>query len=481
MSLLYAAHRWAHGGRRTNARGLRAPGSWPDPGARVPLPYMDPAPHERKAYTVYHSEDGAAAEAAPPPRRPVPPASGGRPPRRGRRKRRGVLLVVITVLVVFAALAAIAVATLRPFGDGTSATASTSASQPAAAATDTDAQTSAASATLTPNATPSPAPTATAGPAPVTVTAGGDVIGGFGVSGVVGSMGSGLFHGIAPFFESSDFGFVNLESPLTNSGDPQGWKDVVIKGNPALAPAMGKSGINVVTMANNHAGDLGDSGLLDSFKYCEKAGITVVGAGKNLKAAQAGAVLKTDGAKTAFLGFTDVLPIGYPATSTSPGTSPGRADINAVKANILAAAKKADYVFVGWHWNFEYKRAPSYLESSEGKAAIDAGADIVFAHHPHLLDGVQAYHGGLIFYSLGNLVFSGFSGETAQTVLVKAKVTPAAIHAKLIPVQVSGSGVPTVATGAIGLSILQRVRSLSAALGTTVKIADNRGYVHVQR
>jgi len=294
-------------------------------------------------------------------------------------------------------------------------------------------------------------------------------------------MGSGLFKGIAQFFEASDYGFVNLESPLTTGGDPQGWKDVIIKGNPALAKAMAKSGINVVTMANNHAGDMGDSGLLDSFKYCEKAGITVVGAGKTLKQAQSGAVLNKDGTKTAFLGFTDVLPVGYPATSSSPGVSPGRANLNAVTTNIRNAAKKSDFVIVGWHWNFEYKRAPSPLESSEGKAAVDAGADIVFAHHPHLLDGVQAYHGGLIFYSLGNLVFSGFSGETAQTVLVKASMTKDSIDAKLIPVTISGSGIPTVAGGSTGQSILQRVKSLSANLGTTVTIKDNRGYVHVKR
>src|SRR5450759_2376440 len=438
---------------------------------------MDSAARARKPYTVYRNEDGAAAAAAPPPRGPQPPASGGgRPPRRGRRRRRRGLLLVVVVLVVFAALAAVAFATLHPFGGGTSATASTAAAQPTAA-TGEPAQTAAPTATPT----PSPTPTVPAGPAPVTVTAGGDVIGGFGVSGVVGSMGSGLFRSIAPFFKSSDFGFVNLESPLTYGGDPQGWKDVVIKGNPALAPAMAKSGINVVTMANNHAGDMGDSGLLDSFRYCKKAGITVVGAGKNLKAAQAGAVLETDGATAAFLGFSDVLQVGYPATRTSPGTSPGRANINAVKANIRAAAKKADYVFVAWHWNFEYKRAPSYLESSEGKAAVDAGADLVIAHHPHLLDGVQAYHGGLIVYSLGNLVFGGFSGETAQTLLVRARVTPSSIDAQLIPVIVSGSGVPTLAGGSTGLSILQRVKSLSAALGTSVKIADNRGYVHVNR
>ncbi|HEY5388491.1 MAG TPA: CapA family protein, partial [Thermoleophilia bacterium] len=395
--------------------------------------------------------------------------------RRGRRRRRGGLLPVIIVLVILAAVAAVAVATFRPFSDGSGATASTAVPQPMAAAS--SAPTTAP--TVTPSSSPTPTPPA--GPAPVTVTAGGDVIGGFGVSGVVGSMGSGLFRSIAPFFKSSDFGFVNLESPLTNGGDPQGWKDVVIKGNPALAPAMGKSGINVVTMANNHAGDMGDSGLLDSFAYCKKAGITVVGAGRNLKTAQAGAVLKTDGATAAFLGFSDVLPVGYPATSTSPGTSPGRADLGAVKKAIRAATKKADYVFVAWHWNFEYKRAPSYLESSEGKAAIDAGADIVFAHHPHLLDGVQTYHGGLICYSLGNLVFSGFSGETAQTVLVKTRVTPHSINAQLVPVQISSSGIPTVATGSTGLSILQRVKSMSAALGTTVKIKGDRGYVNVKR
>ena len=211
------------------------------------------------------------------------------------------------------------------------------------------------------------------------------------------SMGSDLFESVAPSFERSDFGFVNLESPLTTGGDAQGWKDVVIKGNPDLAPAMAASGINVVTMANNHAGDMGDSGLLDSIKYCEKEDIAVVGAGKDLKRAMAGTVLETeDGVKDAFLGFTDVLPVGYPATPSSPGVAPGRADLGAVKQAIKAARKKADFVIVGWHWNFEYKRAPSYLEESEGKAAIDAGADIVFAHHPHLLDGMEAYHGGLI-------------------------------------------------------------------------------------
>jgi Bacterial capsule synthesis protein PGA_cap len=428
-----------------------------------------------RPYTVYQAGSGPDAG-------PVSAPSGGTPPRDrrrgGRRRTRrggGLLLLIVLGLVVAGTAGVAAAAGWGPFGGGENA------DQAGASADGAVAAAGSASPSAEPSPTPSPSPTPTAAPT-FSVTAGGDVIGGFGVSGVVASMGSDLLQSIAPTFEKSDFGFVNLESPLTTGGDAQGWKDVVIKGNPDLAPAMAASGINVVTMANNHAGDMGDSGLLDSIKYCEKHDIAVVGAGKDLEEAMAGTVLETeDGVKVAFLGFTDVLPVGYPATSSSPGVAPGRADLGAVKHAIRTAKKKADFVVVGWHWNFEYKRAPSPLEESEGKAAIDAGADIVFAHHPHLLDGVEAYHGGLIFYSLGNLVFSGFSGETAETVLVRAKVSENGIDAQLVPVVGGGSGVPSPATGSQADNILRRVQGFSAALDTNVKIADGKGYVHLRR
>jgi poly-gamma-glutamate synthesis protein (capsule biosynthesis protein) len=430
-----------------------------------------------KPYTVYQAGGGPDAGH-------VSAPSGGGPPRdrrRGDRRRRrgggGLLLLIVLGLVVAGTAGVAAAAGWGPFGGGGAG----NADQSGASADGAVAAAASAAPSAEASPTPSPSPTPSAAPS-FSVTAGGDVIGGFGVSGAVASMGSDLFRSIAPTFEKSDFGFVNLESPLTTGGDAQGWKDVVIKGNPDLAPAMAASGIDVVTMANNHAGDMGDSGLLDSIKYCEKHDIAVVGAGADLDVAMKGTVLATeDGVKVAFLGFTDVLPVGYPATSSSPSVAPGRADIGAVEKAIRAAKKRADFVVVGWHWNFEYKRAPSPLEESEGKAAVDAGADIVFAHHPHLLNGVEAYHGGLIFYSLGNLVFSGFSGETAETVLVRAKVSEEGIDAQLIPVVGGGSGVPSVVKGSQADSILQRFQGFSAALDTDVKIADGKGYVHLKR
>lgn len=410
---------------------------------------MHDPPRQDKPYRVYRAGD----------RRP------------DGRVRRTLVWALLGVGIVVAAVA-VAVGDWRPSASG------------AAPAPGTSLPTNAA---LSPAATPSPQPSPPAGSTPsptpgFSVTAGGDVIGGFAVGDVVASVGSRLFAHVAPVFARSDFGFVNLESPLTRGGDAQSWKDVVIKGDPDLAPAMAASGIDVVTMANNHAGDMGDSGLLDSIRHCRKNDIAVVGAGKDLDEAMSSTVLTTaDGTKVAFLGFTDVLPAGYPATASSPGVAPGRADIGAVKRAVRRAARRADFVVVGWHWNFEYKRAPSSLELSEGHAVVDAGADIVFAHHPHLLNGVEKYGSGLIFYSLGNLVFSGFDGETAETLLVRARVSKERIEAQLVPVIGGGTGVPYLARGPQAQSILRRVKGFSAALDTDVKIAGGKGYVLLRR
>jgi poly-gamma-glutamate capsule biosynthesis protein CapA/YwtB (metallophosphatase superfamily) len=436
---------------------------------------MDDGTPRRKPYTLYRAHDGAQPGDA---SGPGAVGAGARPPRgrqpsrreRRRRLRRRRLLAAAGLVVVLALVAALtlsAIGLLRHKQTGGDAKGGQAVTGAAAAGA----------------AHPSPSAAALQKPhARFTITAGGDVIGGFALAAQFHRSGAAVLAHIAPYFKKSDFGFVNLESPLTDAGDPQTWKDVVIKGDPALAPALAESGVNVVNMANNHAGDQGDSGMLDTFAAVKAQHITLVGAGVDLAQARAGRIRKTTrGLKVGFLGFTDVLPVGYPATATSPGVSPGRADLGAATAAISAAARRAPFVIVAWHWNLEYKTAPTSLETSEGHAAIDAGADIVFAHHPHVLDGVERYHGGLIFYSLGNLAFSGFAGTGAETILVQASVTKRRIRARLVPVLISPLGVPSVATGSDAARILGRVKSLSAALGTVVTIRGDYGWVRAPR
>jgi poly-gamma-glutamate capsule biosynthesis protein CapA/YwtB (metallophosphatase superfamily) len=116
--------------------------------------------------------------------------------------------------------------------------------------------------------------------------------------------------------------------PLTDGGSPQTWKDVVFKGDPRLAQGLSESGVDVVTLGNNHAMDQGASGLLDTMKWLRKHDVAACGAGKDLDDAYTPRVLEADGVKVGFLGFTDVLPIGYPATASGARAPPRAAPMS---------------------------------------------------------------------------------------------------------------------------------------------------------
>ena len=142
-----------------------------------------------------------------------------------------------------------------------------------------------------------------------------------------------------------------------------------------------------------------------------------------------------------------------------------------MKRAIRTLAGKVDYVVVGYHWGIEYEHYPNAsLQTAEAHAAIDAGADLVIGHHPHVLQGIETYKRRLIAYSLGDLVFDHYSVATGQTVLVDAVLTPKGVNATLVPVYASSGGIPAVQRGAGATTILSLVRQYSKALGTDVVI-----------
>jgi poly-gamma-glutamate synthesis protein (capsule biosynthesis protein) len=289
--------------------------------------------------------------------------------------------------------------------------------------------------------------------------------------------GDAVLAGIARYFRAADAAWLNLESPLTSISNPWPGKDVHFQGDPRLAPALAWAGIDVVTMANNHAVDQGQAGLLDSIRRVAKAGVQVVGAGRNSADAWTPAIVHTgSGATIGFLGWTDIIWPGYEAGS-GPGVATARTDMSRVTHAIRKLKHKVDYVVVGFHWGIEYTTSPIAAQVAEAHAAIDAGADLVIGHHPHVLQGVQLYKGHLIAYSLGDLVFDHYDLATGQTVLVDAVLTPHGVRATLIPVYASSSGIPSVVTGAAGSAILVHMQQMSAALGTRLKIAGDRAYV----
>jgi hypothetical protein len=237
---------------------------------------------------------------------------------------------------------------------------------------------------------------------------------------------------------TADGVFANVEVPLT---DETAYADKVacLRADPVLAEELPRCGVTVVNGANNHALDYGLTGMLDTIAAVEGVGLPIVGIGTNLAHALTPAFVDHDGLRIAYLGMATTLPVGSGAderrggmapihvtsqyvvdtvsTDECPGMSPyvetssHPGDVEAVVDAIRRTKDEADVVVVAIHWGVPHGwLSPSQgvlatYQQPLGRALIDAGADVIIGHHPHVLQGIEMYRGRPIFYSLGNFLF----------------------------------------------------------------------------
>jgi poly-gamma-glutamate synthesis protein (capsule biosynthesis protein) len=272
---------------------------------------------------------------------------------------------------------------------------------------------------------------------------------------------------VAPLLSGADVAFVNLESPLSDTGTRNAAKDVTFRGRPALVAGLTSAGVDVVSLANNHALDWGPAALLDTIARLQAAGIAHAGAGADLSAAREPALLDTPAGTVAVLAFTDIIPAGFPAGSERAGVSPVRPDRERLLADIRAAAGVADWVIVSFHWGIEYEGYAGGSQRELAHQAVDAGADLVLGHHPHVLQGFELYKDRLIAYSLGDFVFDHYSRATGEAVVLQVELVPEGPPTfTLTPVYLENPyGIPAVVTGDEADAILDRVTGFSERLG----------------
>lgn len=163
------------------------------------------------------------------------------------------------------------------------------------------------------------------------------------------------------------------------------------------------AGFQGLTVANNHANGPGYGPFMDMVNNLRQHGIAVCGGGKNLQEATSPALMEAKGVKVALLGYCQVVPQGPWATASSWGLAP--ANLETLPREIAAARKQADLVIPYFHWGTEYQNDPHVKQQEAGRAAIDAGADMVLGVHPHWVQAIENYRGKLIVYSLGNFIF----------------------------------------------------------------------------
>ena len=227
------------------------------------------------------------------------------------------------------------------------------------------------------------------------------------------------FSDVADVFEGTDFGFVNLETPVapTNS---HGTKAFLFDAPVALPEALKASGIKIVSFANNHVMDQGWAGFTESREHLKEAGLLFAGTSDDTATAWKPVITQANGIKVGWLGMTRWLNGNrnpdkddqphvnfYPYPGEANG-APG-ADEATVLAAVKAARAQCDLLVVSMHWGIEYATSPRPEDVDLAHKMLEAGATVIVGGHPHVLQQIETYQtqdgrDTVIFYSMGNFL-----------------------------------------------------------------------------
>lgn len=338
--------------------------------------------------------------------------------------------------------------------------------------------------------------------------------------------------GVWEYLRSTDLAMINLELPLTNTDVPVD-KAITLRADPGIASSIRGVGVDVATVANNHALDYGPEGLLETIEVLEGAGVAVVGGGTQLEEAMQPAILSGRDFTVAVFGLASTLPPGYAAGPRRPGIAPVRAnsrfridsvaldeqpgispwvETEAVEEDVRRACEQiaevrpeVDLVVVQMHWGVPNGWCAAFqgpladYQRPLGHALIEAGADLIVGHHPHVVHGVERYGRGLVAYSLGNFLFHSMgaeeklsvaendppydltslqTGEALETVLMEIRVERGRMRqARFLPACMDEKGEPEFLSGARARAVLDRLADRSSQLESSVEIRTGEAVI----
>ena len=327
-----------------------------------------------------------------------------------------------------------------------------------------------------------PTPSKSANTEPITIAAAGDVMLGStfpNETRMPPADGVNSLDAVAPIFKSADIAFANLEGPMIDSGVSTKCGNrpncFAFRVPTRYGKYLKEAGLDVMSLANNHAADFGDAGRISSRKILDELGIKHAGSDASQYAMT---VLEVKGKRVAFIGFAH--------NNTSANVN----DLATARQLVEQANRKADIVVVSFHGGAEgsgQTRVPQKTELFFGESrgnlplfsrtVIDAGADLVLGHGPHVLRGMEIYKDRLIAYSLGNFATYGWfqiMGATAETLVLDVKIDADGkfLSGKINPFVLRDRGILTKDETKSAISTIRRLSQLDFPT-TAPKIADD--------
>jgi gamma-polyglutamate biosynthesis protein CapA len=214
---------------------------------------------------------------------------------------------------------------------------------------------------------------------------------------------------------------------------------MIFRGEPNMVKGLVLAGIDVVSTANNHARDCGRYGVGFNLALLKKNSIKAAGSGEDGQAAHDGAIVERRGTRFGILAYT------YDRNNGNWPDEDDRIalmDVGAMREDVRRMQAESDAVIVSMHAGTEYSGKPNAQQIEFARAAIDAGSKLVVGHHPHVVQPVEEYAGGVIFYSLGNLVFDQYQRkETQQGAVAEVEFAGGAVDRyRMLPVAADRAG-----------------------------------------
>ena len=303
--------------------------------------------------------------------------------------------------------------------------------------------------------------------------------------------------------DAADITVANLECPLTTHWEHHPTKTIYFKSSPENVDGLTYAGIDIVSLANNHILDYMLPGIQETQSVLDENEILYSGAGENSYEAYLPTFFLKSGINFAFLSSSDRTGQynNYQPYLNAGYNKPGFAYMTPyyLTEQINSVQDIADLTIVELHAGSEYSLAPGsdydknydeyffedYAEDDIFSPfidipqmwdmeirhlAVDAGADLVICHHPHIIQGVELYNGKLIAHSLGNFVFDLSYPETYPSLILNAKVDESGFYEYSITPVYIDDWIPVQAQGELGLHILDYLARRSKDLNTYLQV-----------
>ena len=232
------------------------------------------------------------------------------------------------------------------------------------------------------------------------------------------------FQKISQFLRGIDIVFGNLEGPIVKNPPELLDNSLKFAFNPEVIKGASWCNFNLFSLANNHTLDMGKEGLEETKEWLKKYGINFVGDPLFGSSDNPNSSFFRD--NITFLAFNQIFPF----------IDKEEEIIKTIKT--VKSLNPDNFLIISLHWGEEYKLINSPAQQKLAHQLIEAGADLIIGHHPHVVQNIEKYQGKLIFYSLGNFTFDQyFSPETQQGLAVGLEIYPDKLVCRLFPLQIN--------------------------------------------